>query len=159
MGVSGAGKTTVGMALAQRLGMDFFDADSLHSSANLTKMSEGIPLTDEDRWPWLRAVGRAVAEHHDYGVVVACSALKRVYRDVILESAPGVLFVHLTGSRDLLWQRLEERKQHFMPAALLSSQMETLEPLAADEPGFTVDIEPGRNAVLAEITETLQSLR
>ena len=143
MGVSGSGKSTVGRALAERLGAAFIDADDLHPSANQAKMASGTPLTDEDRWPWLAEVGRAI--HPDATnsrwIVVACSALKRVYRDVILREAGGsTVFAHLVGEPELLRERMASRSEHFMPPSLLRSQLETLEPLAASEPGAAFDI-------------------
>lgn len=136
MGVSGAGKSTVGSALAERLGLDFADADHLHPAANVAAMASGIPLTDEDRWPWLDLVGQRLAETD--GLVMACSALRRVYREAILRRCPDAVFVLLEVPRDTLAQRVADRPGHFMPATLLDSQLATLEPLAADEPGVTV---------------------
>ncbi|GAA1993346.1 gluconokinase [Microbacterium pumilum] len=140
MGVSAAGKSTVGAALAGVLGVPFADADDLHSDANRSKMASGIPLGDEDRWPWLDAVGGHFQEHRATGLVMACSALRRVYRDRIRAVAPDVVFVHLDGSRELLAARAAARTDHFMPAALLNSQIATLEPLAADERGLVADV-------------------
>ena len=139
MGVSGAGKSTVGAALATRLGVRFVDADSLHPAANVAKMAAGTPLTDADRWPWLALVGGALAGAASEGLVVACSALRRAYRDAIRAAAPEVRFVHLTVSRAALDERVADRPGHFMPASLLDSQLEALEPLGADEAGVTVD--------------------
>jgi len=144
MGVSAAGKSTVGIALAEQLGVPFADADALHPDANRAKMSSGTPLTDEDRWPWLETVGDRFRSSEDSGLVMACSALRRVYRDRIRSVAPGVLFVHLHGSRELLLERAKARTDHFMPAALFDSQLATLEALDKDEAGFVtiVDREP-----------------
>ena len=142
MGVSGSGKSTIGELIAGRLTVPFIDGDALHPLANVEKMASGHALTDEDRWPWLAKVGRALTEA-DAGLVVACSALRRSYREAILAEAPAVLFVHLHGSREVLASRLEGRTGHFMPAALLDSQFATLEPLDPDEPGIVVDISPG----------------
>lgn len=138
MGVSGCGKSTVGSLLADRLGVPFLDADSLHPPANLAKMAGGVPLTDADRWPWLRLVGAALAAAAD-GTVVACSALRRPYRDVLREAAPGVRFVHLVGTHSQLSARMTSREGHFMPASLLDTQMATLEPLGPDERGIELD--------------------
>jgi gluconokinase len=138
MGVSASGKSSVGRALADRLGVAFADADDLHPAANVAKMSAGVPLVDDDRWPWLDLVAARLAEERD-GMVIACSALRRTYRDRIVASVPDVVFVHLTGSVELLALRAKERLDHFMPAALLTSQLETLEDLEEDEPGFTLD--------------------
>lgn len=143
MGVSGAGKSTVGLALADLLAVRFVDADSLHPAANVAKMAAGTPLTDADRWPWLDLVGQALADAADTGLVVACSALKRSYRDAIRAAAPGVRFVHLVVPRGVLGDRVANRPGHFMPATLVDSQLETLEPLAADEAGVVVDSDGG----------------
>ncbi|WP_421733921.1 gluconokinase [Cellulomonas sp.] len=138
MGVSGCGKSTVGSLLADRLGVPFLDADSLHPPANLAKMAGGVPLTDADRWPWLRLVGSALAGAPD-GTVVACSALRRAYRDVLREAAPDVRFVHLVGTHAQLSARMSSREGHFMPASLLDTQLATLEPLEPDEQGIALD--------------------
>ena len=150
MGVSGCGKSSVGLALAEALGARFIDGDDLHPLANKTKMAAGIPLDDDDRWPWLDLVGAELAEEpldsaseseRFNGTVVACSALKRKYRDRILAAAPGTVFVHLEGPRELLAERMSSRGEHFMPLALLDSQLATLEPLQPDEPGKSYSIE------------------
>ena len=140
MGVSGCGKTTIGDLVARELGLPFLDGDSLHPVENVAKMAAGIPLTDEDRWPWLTAVGSELATAGDGGLVLACSALKRSYRDAIRAQAPDTVFLHLNGSKDVLSARLEGRSDHFMPATLLESQLSVLEPLEADESGVVVDI-------------------
>jgi carbohydrate kinase (thermoresistant glucokinase family) len=149
MGVSGSGKSTIGALIAHALDVPFVDADGLHPVVNIEKMAAGTPLTDEDRWPWLAVVGRVLAEAGE-GTVVACSALRRVYRDAILAEAPGTLFVHLDGTKEVLTSRLEGRSDHFMPPALLDSQLATLEPLAADEPGIVIDIAADVPTVIAE---------
>ncbi len=141
MGVSGSGKTTIGQLLGLRLGIPFEDADSLHPPANVAKMAAGHPLTDADRWPWLATVGAVLASAEPTGLVMACSALKRSYRDAIRAAAPVARFVDLEGSRALLESRVAHRRGHFMPAALLDSQLAALEPLAADEPGIRVDLD------------------
>jgi gluconokinase len=144
MGVSGSGKSTVGAALARHLGVVFRDADEFHPAANVTKMSAGIPLTDEDRWPWLDAIAAALAEagREGRGIVVACSALKRVYRDRLRAAARRPLvFVHLTGSPTTLAKRMQTRQGHFMPASLLDSQLATLEPPSPDEGAITASVE------------------
>jgi carbohydrate kinase (thermoresistant glucokinase family) len=143
MGVSGCGKSTVGEKLAVALAARFIDGDSLHPEANKNLMAAGIPLNDENRWPWLDSVAEALAESAgstSAGTVVACSALKRSYRDRILSGAPNTFFIHLAGSRELLAERMSSRGSHFMPLSLLDSQLATLEPLASDEPGATFDI-------------------
>jgi gluconokinase len=140
MGVSASGKTTIGKLLAARLGVPFTDADDLHPEANVKKMAAGHPLTDEDRWPWLAKVGSTLAEAEGSGQVIACSALKRSYREAILREEPHARFVYLKASRDLLESRIEHRHGHFMPASLLDSQLSTLEPLENDEPGVTISL-------------------
>jgi gluconokinase len=138
MGVSGSGKSTAGAALAQRLRVPFVDADALHPPANIAKMTAGEPLDDGDRYPWLEKVGEWLAGHRDGGVV-SCSALKRKYRDQLRARCPGVEFLYLSGSPELIAARLAARPGHFIPAALLESQLDALEPLGADEAGVTVD--------------------
>jgi gluconokinase len=147
MGVSGSGKSTVGPAVAQRLRVPFVDADTLHTSANVAKMAAGESLDDDDRYPWLERVGEWLAGHRDGGVV-ACSALTRKYRDQLRAHCPRVEFWHLNGSPEIIEPRLVDRPGHFMPAALLRSQFETLEPLGVDEPGVTVDIGQSVDAVI-----------
>jgi gluconokinase len=139
MGVSGSGKSTVGAALAQRLRVEFVDADTLHSQSNIAKMSAGEPLDDGDRFPWLERVGEWLAAHRGGGVV-SCSALKRSYRDQLRARCPRVEFLHLRGPSELIEDRMAGRPGHFMPAALLRSQFGDLEPLDPDESGVTVDI-------------------
>lgn len=155
MGVSGAGKTAVGTALAARMGATFIDADSLHPSENVRKMAAGIPLTDDDRQPWLHIVGAELSAPHDHGVVVACSALKRAYRDAIRAAAPSTTFILLTVDAPVLEKRLVQRPGHFMPASLLASQLETLEPLEADEAGMILTSEGGVEETLEQILADL----
>jgi len=141
MGVSGSGKSSVGVRLAQRLGVPFEEGDELHPSANVAKMAAGQPLTDEDRWPWLDAIAAWIAERVAAGTggVVACSALRRVYRERLSRGdGDGVRFVYLHGSRAVIAERLAHRVGHFMPASLLSSQLATLEEPAGDERVTTV---------------------
>lgn len=140
MGVSGAGKTTVGRELAKRQGVDYAEADEFHPPENIAKMSSGTPLTDDDRWPWLRAIAAWISDHQQTGGVVTSSALKRKYRDV-LRTGGDVFFVHLDGTRELIAERLAARKGHFMPPALLDSQIADLEPLQPDERGVVLDID------------------
>ncbi|MFC7219341.1 gluconokinase [Streptomyces polyrhachis] len=140
-GVSGSGKTTVGRLLAERLGVPFADGDHFHDADNVEKMSGGTPLTDEDRGPWLDAVADWLEARRETGAVVACSALKRSYRDRIAASAPGVFFVQLDGSRELIAGRLEARRGHFMPHHLLDSQLAELQPLQPGENGARVPID------------------
>ena len=138
MGVSGSGKSTLGADLALAVGVPFVDADDLQPPASVAKMTAGTPLTDDDRWPWLRTVGQELAAAETTGLVMACSALRRAYREVILANAPDVRFVMLDVTESELVERMRERVGHFMPAELLASQLATLEPLVADEPGITV---------------------
>lgn len=139
MGASGCGKSTIGQALADRLGVAFADADDFHPPANIQKMSQGTPLTDEDRAPWLTAVGEELDRNTLTGIVIACSALKTAYRDLLRAHAPRVFFVHLDVTRQVLANRMVVRSEHFMPLTLLESQLATLEPLAPDETGLTVN--------------------
>lgn len=141
MGVSGAGKSTIGPLLAERLGVPYAEADTFHSPANVAKMAAGTPLTDADRAPWLDAIGAWARDRAGRGGgVVSCSALKRAYRDRLRAAAPGVVFVHLSGDRELLARRMAARTDHFMPVSLLDSQLATLQPLGDDEAGVTVDV-------------------
>jgi carbohydrate kinase (thermoresistant glucokinase family) len=142
MGVSGSGKSTVGCALAERLRVPFVDADTLHPPSNIAKMSAGEPLTDDDRYPWLERVGEWLTGHRGGGVV-SCSALKRKYRDQLRAHCASIEFLYLSGSPELIGSRLAERPGHFMAAALLQSQFDTLEPLGPDEAGVTADISHG----------------
>jgi gluconokinase len=150
MGISGTGKTTVGSALAARLGVAYADGDAFHSPANVAKMASGVPLGDDDRLPWLAQVGDWLRAHEQVGAVVSCSALRRLYRDTLTQRAPGAIFLHLSGNPSLIEQRVRERHGHFMPASLVISQLETLEPLTADERGVVLDV----GASPAQIVET-----
>ena len=156
MGVSGSGKSTVAAALARRLGVPFADADDLHPPESIAKMTAGVPLDEDDRRPWLERVGRWLARHPD-GAVVACSALRRGYREQLRSQAPGVVFVHLDGSHEVIARRQSGRPGHFMPAALMASQFATLEPLAADEPGIVVDVDRPVDALVESCAAALRS--
>ncbi len=148
MGVSGSGKSTVGAALAQRLGVPFADADDFHPEANIAKMTAGHALDDDDRRPWLDAVGEWLAQHDSEGGVMSCSALKRSYRDQLRQHAPRVELVHLHGTREVIARRQASRPGHFMPSSLLDSQFATLEPLAPDEHGVVIDVDQGIDAIV-----------
>jgi gluconokinase len=151
MGVSGSGKTTIGALLAGTLGWPYAEADAFHSPANVAKMAAGQPLTDEDRWPWLRAIGAWIDDRLARGErgVVSCSALKRAYRDLLRR--PGVEVVYLRGSRDLVARRMAARQQHFFKPALLDSQFATLEEPAPDEGVVTVPIDGTPQEIVAAI--------
>src|SRR5262249_13316286 len=154
MGVSGAGKSTVGKCIAARLDCPFRDADSFHPAANIEKMSRGEPLTDDDRWPWLRAIADWIEAHRSAGTtgVVTCSALKRAYRDVVTaHQAPDVRLVYLEGDFALIDARLKARKGHFMPPALLRSQFDALEEPRVDERPISVSIEAAPEQIAARV--------
>ena len=150
MGVSGAGKTTVGALLAGELGWPFHDGDQFHPQANIDKMSAGVPLDDDDRRPWLRALADEIARLDAAGEasVTACSALRRRYRDWLREGHSGLFFVHLDASSDVLLDRMK-RRTHFMPPTLLQSQLDTLERLEPDEAGAVIDDTQPVDAVIA----------
>jgi gluconokinase len=148
MGVAGSGKSTIAAGLAEKLGVDFIEGDALHPQANVNKMAGGQPLTDDDRWPWLEAIGARIDAERAAGVVVSCSALKHVYRDCLRKKVNGrVRFILLDGPRDLISQRMIGRKGHFMPQSLLDSQLATLE-----KPG------PDEDAVILDISQTVPNL-
>ena len=141
MGVSGCGKSSVGTALAEQLGLIYLEGDHLHSAENIVKMSVGEPLTDTDRAPWLREIGQRFAVSNG-PLIIGCSALRRVYRDWIRQSAnTEVTFVHLAGTREVIKQRMVAREGHFMPIKLLDSQFAALEPLQSDEASILIDID------------------
>lgn len=158
MGVSGAGKSTVGKALAIRLAGRFIEADDFHPTENVERMTEGLPLGDAHRWPWLQAVSSSAAKEMAlYGgpVVIACSALKRDYRDVLRKALSPLLIIHLDGTVETIKARLEQRRSHFMPAELLGSQMAILEPPELDENGIGVSIDGSQDEVIANVIEAL----
>ncbi|MEU8248339.1 gluconokinase [Nonomuraea sp. NPDC048916] len=144
MGVSGVGKTTVAHAISELSGLRFAEADDFHTEENVARMRAGIPLDDADRWPWLRDLASWMAARHAEGVstVLACSALKRSYRDVLRQGPPDVEFVHLDGASELIRDRLTRRTGHYMSAGLLDSQQAILEPLGPDESGIVLSAEP-----------------
>ena len=148
MGVSGSGKSTVGAALAQRLRVPFADADDFHPPANIEKMTAGLALNDDDRYPWLEAVGDWLAVRCGDGGVMSCSALKRKYRDQLRRHCPDVLFLHLSGSLEVIGKRQASRPGHFMPASLLASQFQTLEELEPNERGVTIDVDQDIDSVV-----------
>ncbi|MFD5475712.1 gluconokinase [Streptomyces sp. NPDC127105] len=158
MGVAGTGKTTIGPLLAARLGVPYAEGDDFHPRANIDRMTAGIPLRDEDRWPWLDAIGAWAHGRAGLGGVVSSSALKRSYRDRLRAAAPGVVFVHLTGDRKLIEDRMAQRQGHFMPTALLDSQFATLEPLQRDERGVDVDVSGSPEEITARALAALDGL-
>lgn len=142
MGVSGCGKSTIGSLLGERLGIPFQDGDDLHPAANKAKMGAGIPLDDSDRQPWLEEIGRTLRASAEQGTpaIIACSALKRSYRDLLRSHVPDIVFVHLNGDRGTLLERMNARDHEFMPSSLLDTQLSTLEPLGQDEKHILADI-------------------
>lgn len=154
MGVAGCGKTSVGLALAGRLGIPFLDADDFHTPENVAKMAGGVPLTDDDRWPWLDRVAGALVEHaaRDGLALAGCSALRRIYRQRMTDAAGApILFILLDGPRDLIAERMAARRDHYMPPSLLDSQIAILEPPEADEDALVVSIGPS----VADLAETI----
>src|SRR6202046_5868059 len=157
MGVAGSGKSTIAESLAGRLGWIYQDGDTFHPASNVAKMSAGHPLTDEDRWPWLQAIADEIDRVCGLGqhAVIACSALKRAYRDVLVHGRSDVRMVFLKGTQQLIANRLARRKGHFMPPGLLASQFKTLEPPGIDESPVTVSIEPSVDAIVDDIVRQL----
>jgi gluconokinase len=157
MGVSGSGKSTTALELARRLQWEFVEGDDLHPPENVEKMRRGIPLDDEDRWPWLRRIAELIGEHEAAGTsfILTCSALKRSYRDLLCDGHPSVWFAHANTSEEALTERLRERRGHYMPPSLLRSQLDTLEPLGDDEPGVVV---PGEGSVEETVADMLVEL-
>jgi gluconokinase len=153
MGVSGSGKSTIGETLAARLGWPYEDADKFHPASNVAKMSAGHPLTDEDRWPWLKAIAAEIDRTCSAGghVVIGCSALKRAYRDVLVRGRSDIRLIYLDGTQALIADRLSLRKGHFMPPGLLASQFATLEPPTSDERAVTVSIDAQVEVVVDRI--------
>lgn len=160
MGVSGAGKSTVGERLAAALGAEYADGDDFHPPANVAKMASGVPLDDAARWPWLDAVAAWLADRAGQpGGVVSCSALKRVYRDRLRAKVPALCFIELDVPRAVLVRRLTTRSNHFMRVQLLDSQLSTLQPLAPDEPGVRIDAEGDADQVVERARSALRARR
>jgi gluconokinase len=157
MGVSGSGKSTIADQLAKRIGWTYEDGDKFHPASNVAKMKAGHPLTDEDRWPWLRAIAVEIDRVCQVGerAVIACSALKRVYRDILVHGRNDVRIVYLNGTQQLIADRLAKRKGHFMPPDLLPSQFRTLEPPGSNEDPVTVSIDASVEAIVDDIVNQL----
>jgi gluconokinase len=157
MGVSGSGKTTIGERLAARMSWRYEDADTFHPASNVAKMSAGQPLTDHDRWPWLKAIAAEIDRACTAGerVVIGCSALRRVYRDVLVHGRDDVRFIYLEGTQAMIADRLGQRKGHFMPPGLLASQFQTLEPPTPDERAVTVSIDAQVEVIVDRIISQL----
>ncbi|KQX11290.1 gluconate kinase [Streptomyces sp. Root431] len=158
MGVAGTGKTTIGPLVAEALAFPYAEGDDFHPAANVAKMSAGVPLDDTDREPWLDAIGAWAHDRAGLGGVVSSSALKRAYRDRLRAAAPGVVFLHLTGDRELIEGRMAARKGHFMPTALLDSQFATLQPLQDDEAGVAVDVSGTPEEIASRAVVALRGL-
>jgi gluconokinase len=158
MGVSGSGKTTIARGVAQREGWRLVEGDAFHPPANVVKMQAGTPLTDADRWPWLHAIAHEIdaMRERDEQAVVACSVLKRAYRDILIGARADVVLVYLQGSQALIAQRLAARKGHFMPPTLLDSQFATLEEPGEDEHPIVVSIAPPPVAIVDEVVRQLK---
>ena len=158
MGVSGSGKTTIARGVAEREGWRLLEGDAFHPPSNVAKMHAGTPLTDEDRWPWLRAIAHEIDAMRARGEqgVVACSALKRSYRDILIGDRTDVVLVYLQGSKALIAERIASRKGHFMPAALLDSQFATLEEPGPDEHPIVVSIGPTPEAIVDAVVDRLR---
>jgi gluconokinase len=158
MGVSGSGKTTIAAGLARQEGWILLEGDAFHPPANIAKMHAGTPLTDDDRWPWLHAIAARQDELRAAGqsAVVACSALKRAYRDILIGARPDTVLIYMRGSRDLIAERMKARKDHFMPPALLDSQFATLEEPSPDENPIILDIGGPPEAIIQKAIHQLK---
>ncbi len=159
MGVSGSGKTTLGRALARELSAEFLEGDRFHPESNVAKMSRGEPLGDADRWPWLDRLAAELAHASGSGqsVVLACSALKRSYRDRLRRGAPGLCLVFLKGDQALIRGRLQARTEHFMPAGLLDSQLAALEEPGPDESPIVIDVTPPVEILMGYLPRLVQA--
>lgn len=162
MGVSGVGKTSVAVGLADHQGGTYLEADNFHPPENIKSMQDGTPLTDEMRMPWLSSVAAAIKseqdKHKTKPVIAACSALKRSYRDLMRETLPEVIFLHLTASEDLISARMGAREGHFMPPSLLKSQLASLEAPEADEAHLSIDVSGDKDAVITAALAALKAL-
>jgi carbohydrate kinase (thermoresistant glucokinase family) len=158
MGVSGCGKTTIAELLSRELGWEYRDGDEFHPKSNVEKMHSGTPLTDEDRWPWLKAIAAWIDQRRQAGehAIVTCSALKRSYREILAGARTDVGLIYLKGDEELIAQRLSKRHHHFMPKALLHSQFQALQEPGPDEHPITVSIEPAPEEIAAAILEKLR---
>ncbi|WP_420628922.1 gluconokinase [Candidatus Leptofilum sp.] len=158
MGVSGSGKTTVGLALAERLGCPFYDGDDFHPPENVAKMASGTPLNDDDRYPWLVRLHSLIADHLERGetAVLACSALKKKYRDQLRQGNDGVKFVHLQGSLNLIWERMVARQTHYMKADMLQSQFDALEVPSPDNT-LIINVENDVESIVTHIIQNLNA--
>ena len=156
MGVSGSGKSTAARAVQQQLGWEYAEGDDFHPPANVAKMSEGTPLTDDDRWGWLESLAEWTAERDAKGepTIIACSALRRAYRDVLRRGGEGTFFVHSTGDKHMILERMNAR-EHFMPPSLLESQLDILEPLEPDEQGMDVDPALAVDLIVAQVLDRI----
>jgi len=159
MGVAGAGKSAVGAALAEALGVSFVEGDAYHPAMNVQRMASGIPLTDADRLPWLHALAARLreAEETATGLVVACSALKRSYREVLRAGSASVKFIYLHGDRELLAARLAQRREHFMPPSMLESQLVALEPPTPEEDAWAYNVRCGPHEIVAALIERISA--
>ena len=156
MGVSGSGKSTAARAVQQQLGWEYAEGDDFHPPANVAKMSEGTPLTDDDRWGWLESLAEWTAERDAKGepTIIACSALRRADRDVLRRGGEGTFFVHSTGDKHMILERMNAR-EHFMPPSLLESQLDILEPLEPDEQGMDVDPALAVDLIVAQVLDRI----
>ena len=156
MGVSGSGKSTAARAVQQQLGWEYAEGDDFHPPANVAKMREGTPLTDADRWGWLESLAEWTAERDAKGepTIIACSALRRAYRDVLRRGGEGTFFVHSTGDKHMILERMNAR-EHFMPPSLLESQLDILEPLEPDEQGMDVDAALAVDLIVAQVLDRI----